>query len=65
MRRVLVFLLLITGVLTIIAGIGEAVTQQTRPFVFHIVVSSIFILTCIVHIVLNRKAVIRCLRGGK
>jgi ABC-type arginine transport system permease subunit len=65
MRRILVFLLLITGILTIIAGIGEAATHQTRPFVFHIVVASIFIFLCLVHIVLKRKAVMRYIKGGK
>jgi uncharacterized membrane protein HdeD (DUF308 family) len=65
MRRIIVFLLLITGILTIIAGIGEAATHQTRPYVLHIVIASIFILTCIVHIVINRKAVMRYIRGGK
>jgi hypothetical protein len=64
MRRIIVILLLITGLLTIIAGIGEGVTHQTRPYVFHIVVASIFICLCLVHIVLNRKAVMRCIKGG-
>jgi hypothetical protein len=65
LRRIMVYLLLITGILTIILGIAEAVTHQNRPYIAHIVVASIFILTCVVHIVLNRKSVIRCLRGGK
>jgi len=59
----LVYLLLITGVLTIIAGIGEAVTHQNRPYVLHIVIASIFILTCIVHIIINRKTVMRYIKG--
>jgi uncharacterized membrane protein HdeD (DUF308 family) len=65
MRRILVFLLLITGLLTIIAGIAEGLTHQNRPYVLHIVVASIFIITCIIHIVINRKAVLKYIRGGK
>jgi hypothetical protein len=65
MRRILVFLLLINGLLTIIAGIGEGVTHQNRPYVLHIVVASIFIFLCLVHIVLNRKAVMRYIKGTK
>ena len=63
MRRILVYLLLITGILTIILGVPAVATQQTRPIVLHTVVASIFALTCIVHIVINRKAVMRYIRG--
>jgi vacuolar-type H+-ATPase subunit I/STV1 len=64
MRRILVFLLLITGLLTIIAGIAESSPRHGNPAVAHIVVASIFILICIVHIVIKRKAVMRYIRGG-
>ncbi|OGN99958.1 MAG: hypothetical protein A2Y58_04175 [Chloroflexi bacterium RBG_13_51_52] len=63
MRRVLVYLLLITGILTIIVGIGEAITHPERLPVAHIVISSIFALICIVHIVINRKSVMRYIKG--
>jgi hypothetical protein len=61
----MVYLLLITGILTIIVGIGEALAHPNRLPVAHIVISSIFVLTCIVHIVLNRKAVVKYLRGNQ
>jgi len=63
MRRILVFVLLITGLLTIIIGIAEAQVWHTGPAVAHIVIASFFILTCIVHILINRKAVVRYIRG--
>ena len=63
MRRIIVYLLLITGILTIIGGIGGGLTHQNRPYLLHIVVASIFILTCIVHIIINRKAVMRYIKG--
>jgi hypothetical protein len=63
MRRILVYLLLITGILTIILGIAEAIVHPHRLPEVHIVIGSIFVLTCIVHIVLNRKAVGKYLRG--
>ncbi len=63
MRRLLIYLLLITGILTVIVGIGEAVTHPGKLPVAHIVIASIFALTCIVHIVINGKAVMRYIRG--
>ena len=63
MRRLLVFLLLITGILTIIIGIAEAHVHPTTLPVAHIVVASLFTLICIVHIVINRKAVMRYITG--
>jgi hypothetical protein len=63
MRRILVFLLLITGILTIVVGIGEALAHPQRLAIAHIVIATIFTLTCIVHIVINRKAVIRYIKG--
>jgi len=65
MRRILVFLLRITGLLTIIVGIAEAQAWNKGPAVFHIIVASIFILLCIMHIILNRKAVMRYVKSGK
>ena len=59
----MVYLLLITGILTVIIGIAEAVNQKTQPYVAHIVVASIFILVCILHIVINHKAVMRYIKG--
>ncbi len=63
MRRIMVYLLLITGILTIIVGIGEGLAHPNRLAVAHIVIASIFTLICIVHVVINRKAVIRYLKG--
>jgi hypothetical protein len=63
MRRVLVYLLLIAGLLTIIIGIVEAVVHPAQLPKAHIAVASIFVLTCIVHIIINRKAVMRYIKG--
>jgi hypothetical protein len=63
MRRILFFLLLGTGILTVIAGIAESGQWHGNPPVFHILTASIFVILCITHIVLNRKAVMRYLRG--
>ena len=57
--------MLITGILTIFAGIAEGLTHQNRPYVFHIVAASIFILLCIIHIIVNRKAVMKYIRGAR
>jgi hypothetical protein len=63
MRRILLYLMLISGILTIVVGIGEALTHPQRLAVAHIVIASIFTLTCAVHIVINRKAVMKYLLG--
>jgi hypothetical protein len=63
MRRPLVYLLLITGLLAIIIGIAEAVVHPAQLPKAHITVSSIFAILCIVHIVINRKAVMKYIKG--
>jgi len=63
MRRFLFFALLISGLLTIIIGIAEAhVHPGTLPGA-HIFVASLFVLVTIVHLILNRKAVLKYIRG--
>jgi uncharacterized membrane protein len=63
MRRILVFLLLITGILTVILGIVESQDWHEGLPEAHIAMAAIFILTCIAHIIMNRKAVMRHLKG--
>lgn len=63
MRRLITYLLLITGFLTIIIGILEAQPRHNGPPVAHIIMATLFILTCIVHITINRKAVVKYLKG--
>jgi hypothetical protein len=65
MRRIIVYLLIITGLLTIIVGIVEAQAWHRGPAVSHIVIASIFIFLCLFHIWLNRRAVIRYIMGRK
>lgn len=65
MRRVLFLLMLILGVVTIISGIVEMSPRHTGPPVFHIVVASILAILCIIHLCLNRKAVLRYLTGRR
>jgi len=55
--------MLITGILTIILGIVEAITHPYRLPVAHIVISCIFVLTLIVHLVINGKAVMKYIMG--
>ena len=65
MRRIVVLLMLFTGLLTTIAGIAELSPQHVGPPVFHVAVSTIFIVLCLIHISLNRRAVLRYIKGGK
>ena len=65
MKRILFFLMLITGLLLIITGIGEGATREDDPMVLHILTAVIFVLLCIVHIVINRKAVMKYIRGTR
>jgi uncharacterized ion transporter superfamily protein YfcC len=63
MRRFCVLALPIFGVLTIIVGIAEAQTWYAGPAVARFFVASMFVAICLIHIVINRKAVARYLRG--
>ena len=65
MRRIIVFLQIITGLLTIIVGIVEAQAWHQGPAVSHIVIASIFIVLCPIRIWLNSRSVIRYVTGGK
>ncbi len=63
MRRILFFLLLITGILMIIIGFAEAHVHPEELAVHHIAAASIFSVLCLSHILLNRKAVMKYIRG--
>jgi hypothetical protein len=63
MRRLLFFLMFITGILTIISGIVEALSHPHRLPVAHIAISCIFALTLIVHLFINGKAVMKYIVG--
>jgi hypothetical protein len=61
MRRFLFWIMLISGVLMIIIGITEAHVHPTTLPVAHIFVSSIFVLATVIHLIINRKAVLKYL----
>ncbi len=63
MRRFLFWVLLVSGLLMIILAIAEAHVEPGEMPVAHIVMSVIFIVTTIVHLVINRKAVMKYMRG--
>jgi hypothetical protein len=63
MRRFLFWVMVISGLLTIIVGIAEARPSHAGLPVAHIFFSVIFILTIIIHLIINQKAVVKCIRG--
>jgi len=63
MRRILFWILLASGLLTIITGIAESQTWHEGPAVAHIVISVIFILTIIIHLIFNHKVVTKYIKG--
>ena len=63
MRRTLVFLMLITTIPMIAIGFAEAHVHPEALASHHIAVASVFVLLCLVHIMLNRKAVVKYIRG--
>jgi hypothetical protein len=63
MRRFLFWVLLISGLLTIIVGIAEAQPSHGGLPVAHIFFAVIFTLAMIIHLIINRKAVLKCIRG--
>jgi hypothetical protein len=64
MRRLMFWALLVSGILMIVLGIAEAHVHPTTLPVAHIVVASIFTLTTITHLTINRKAVIKYIKNG-
>jgi len=62
MRRILFFLSLIFLVLTVVAGVAEAGEGEDGGRL-HVVAAVIFIVLCAVHLWINRKAVVRYIRG--
>ena len=65
MRRVIVLLMLFTGLLTVIIGIAELSPRHHGLPVHHIVVASTFATLCLIHIFLNRKAIVKYITGSK
>ncbi len=63
MRRIIGITMAVTGILTIITGIGElAVHPASIPY-HHIIISVLFVASAGIHIWLNRKAVGRYFGG--
>jgi hypothetical protein len=63
MRRFLFWVLLVSGLLTIIVGIAEARPSHGGLPVAHIFFAVIFIFVIIIHLIINQKAVMKCIRG--
>jgi len=63
MRRFLFWILLVSGLLMIIVGFAEAHVHPGELAGHHIAVAAVFTLLCLMHIILNRKAVWKYVRG--
>jgi hypothetical protein len=63
MRRILFWVLLISGFLMIGIGFAEAHVHPGAFAGHHIMAAAIFTVFCLVHVILNRKAVLRYVRG--
>jgi hypothetical protein len=63
MRRALVFLMIVTGIVMIVIGFAEAHVHPEALATHHITAAAIFVLLCLAHILLNRKAVIKYFKG--
>jgi len=63
MRRILFWVLLVSGLLMIIIGFAEAHVHPEELAAHHIAAAAVFTLLCLTHIILNRKAVWKYVRG--
>ena len=63
MRRLLFWVLLISGLLMISIGFAEAHVHPGAFAGHHVIAAAIFTVLCLVHVILNRKAVVRYIRG--
>ena len=63
MRRFLFWVLLVSGLLMIIVGFAEAHVHPEELAVHHIAAAVIFTIICIIHVILNRKAVFKYIRN--
>jgi hypothetical protein len=65
MRRFLFWSLLVSGLLMIIIGFAEAHVHPGTLAVHHIAAAAVFTLFCLVHITLNRKAIMKYIRTNR
>jgi len=65
MRRIIVLLMLLTGLATVIGAIVESLPRHYGTPVFHIAVAIVFVTLILVHITLNHRAIIKYIRGKK
>jgi hypothetical protein len=61
MKRLLFFLMLTTGIIAFVSGAAEG--DEGGEAEAHIVFAIIFGITCLTHIVINRKLVWKYIRG--
>jgi hypothetical protein len=62
MRRILFWVLLISGLSMIIVGFAEAHVHPGAFAGHHVVAAAIFTVLCLVHVILNRKVVMKYIR---
>jgi hypothetical protein len=62
MKRVLFYLLCIIVMLMVFTGIFEGISGE-KPMLSHIVMTSIFVILCVVHLIFNRRAIVKYIRG--
>ncbi len=65
MKRALFFLLLISGLATVISGIGVAAPGHEGPAGHHAAAAGLFVILCLAHLWTNRRAVAGYFRGKR
>ena len=63
MRRLLFWVLMISGLLMIIVGFAEAHVHPGAFAGHHVIAAVIFTTVCLVHVILNRKSVMKYIRS--
>jgi hypothetical protein len=65
MRRFLFWALVVSGLLMIIIGFAEAHVHPETLAGHHIAAAAVFTILCLVHITLNRKAMMKYIRSNR
>jgi hypothetical protein len=63
MRRIISIIMSLTAVLTMISGIGEAISQHAGTSSPHVAVSVLFFLTACIHGWFNRRILLKYFSG--
>jgi ABC-type transport system involved in cytochrome bd biosynthesis fused ATPase/permease subunit len=65
MKKTLFFLLIISGLVTIVSGVGVAAPGHEGSAGHHAAAAGIFVILCLVHLWTNRRAVAMHFRGKR